>query len=71
LEGRHLIVTGANGSGKTSFLKAVYEKVDLLIAKKRGADYMKDMYKICTKDYATAEMEKVKEVRTCLLKMLP
>jgi AAA15 family ATPase/GTPase len=38
LEGKNLIVTGANGSGKTSFLKAVYEKVDLLIAQKKGAD---------------------------------
>jgi hypothetical protein len=38
LDGRNLIVTSANGSGKTSFLKALYEKVDLLIAKKQGAD---------------------------------
>ncbi|MDR3048081.1 MAG: ATP-binding protein [Bacteroidales bacterium] len=38
LEGKNLIVTGANGSGKTSFLKAVYEKVNLLIAQKKGAD---------------------------------
>jgi AAA15 family ATPase/GTPase len=38
LDGRNLIVTGANGSGKTSFLRALYEKVDLLIAKKQGAD---------------------------------
>jgi predicted ATP-binding protein involved in virulence len=38
LEGKNLIVTGANGSGKTSFLKAVYDKVDLLIVKKRGTD---------------------------------
>jgi AAA15 family ATPase/GTPase len=38
LEGRNLIVTGANASGKTSFLKAVYEKVDLFIAKKQDAD---------------------------------
>jgi AAA15 family ATPase/GTPase len=38
LNGKNLIVTGVNGSGKTSFLKATYEKVDLLVAKKRGAD---------------------------------
>jgi AAA15 family ATPase/GTPase len=38
LNGKNLIVTGANGSGKTSFLRAVYEKVDLLIAKKQGAN---------------------------------
>jgi AAA15 family ATPase/GTPase len=36
LDGKNLIVTGANGSGKTSFLKAAYEKVDLLVAKKQG-----------------------------------
>ncbi|MDR1380804.1 MAG: ATP-binding protein [Tannerella sp.] len=40
LEGRNLIVTGANGAGKTSFLRAVYEKTDLLIAKKKGADLL-------------------------------
>jgi predicted ATP-binding protein involved in virulence len=28
LDGKNLILTGANGSGKTSFLKAVYEKVE-------------------------------------------
>ncbi|MDR2027262.1 MAG: ATP-binding protein [Prevotellaceae bacterium] len=38
LEGKNLIVTGANGSGKTSFLREVYRKTDLLIAKKQGAD---------------------------------
>ncbi|MHB9295131.1 hypothetical protein PilKf_00872 [Pillotina sp. SPG140] len=38
LDGRNLIVTGVNGSGKTSFLKEVYKKVDLLVAKKKGAD---------------------------------
>ncbi|MDR2679420.1 MAG: HEPN domain-containing protein [Tannerella sp.] len=36
----------------------------------RYPDYLNKMYKICTKDFATAAMEKVKEVRTCLLKML-
>ncbi|GHV68341.1 ATPase AAA [Bacteroidia bacterium] len=35
LEGKNLIVTGTNGSGKTSFLKAVYEKVNVLIAQKQ------------------------------------
>ncbi|MDR1882632.1 MAG: ATP-binding protein [Prevotella sp.] len=38
LEGRNLIVTGTNGSGKTSFLRAVYEKANLLIAQKQGAN---------------------------------
>jgi AAA15 family ATPase/GTPase len=36
LDGRNLIVTGANGSGKTSFLKAVYDKVHLLVAQKEN-----------------------------------
>jgi AAA15 family ATPase/GTPase len=36
LDDKNLIVTGANGSGKTSFLKAVYEKVDLIIVRKQG-----------------------------------
>jgi AAA15 family ATPase/GTPase len=35
LDGKNLIVTGANGSGKTSLLKAVYENINLLIAHKR------------------------------------
>jgi AAA15 family ATPase/GTPase len=38
LGGKNLIVTGANGSGKTSFLRTVYEKMDLLIVQKKGAD---------------------------------
>ncbi|MDR2359401.1 MAG: ATP-binding protein [Prevotellaceae bacterium] len=38
LDGKNLIVTGANGSGKTSFLRVVYEKVDLLIAQEKSAD---------------------------------
>jgi AAA15 family ATPase/GTPase len=36
LGGRNLIITGANGSGKTSFLKEVYEKVRLHIVQKQG-----------------------------------
>jgi HEPN domain-containing protein len=36
----------------------------------RYSDYMDDMYQICTKDLTTEKLEKVKEVRTCLLKML-
>lgn len=34
LDGKNLIVTGANGTGKTSFLKAAYEKVFLLVVPK-------------------------------------
>jgi len=29
-----------------------------------------DMYKVCTKDYTAIQLEKAKEVRQCLLKML-
>jgi len=36
----------------------------------RYPDYINDMYKVCTKDYTARQLEKVKEVRTCLLEML-
>lgn len=38
LEGRNLILTGVNGSGKTSLLKEIYRKIDLLITQKKLAD---------------------------------
>ncbi|MDR0863959.1 MAG: ATP-binding protein [Candidatus Symbiothrix sp.] len=38
LDGKNLIVTGANGSGKTSFLKEVYERMTLCITEKKYAD---------------------------------
>jgi len=38
LNGKNLIITGANGSGKTSFLREVYKKAELLIVQKRQAD---------------------------------
>jgi AAA15 family ATPase/GTPase len=38
LDGKNLIITGANGSGKTSFLRNVYNKTFLLIAEKQQAD---------------------------------
>jgi AAA15 family ATPase/GTPase len=38
LNGKNLIITGSNGSGKTSFVKAVFEKVVLLIAQKQQAN---------------------------------
>jgi predicted ATPase len=38
LGGRDLIITGGNGSGKTSFLRELYRKADLLIAGKKKAD---------------------------------
>ena len=36
----------------------------------RYPDYINDMYKVCTKDYTSIQLEKAKEVRICLLKML-
>jgi predicted ATP-binding protein involved in virulence len=38
INGKSLIITGGNGSGKTSFLRNVYEKTVLLIVKKGQAD---------------------------------
>ena len=36
----------------------------------RYPDYINDMYKVCTKDYTARQLEKVKEVRQCLIEML-
>jgi hypothetical protein len=36
----------------------------------RYPDYLNNIYKICTREFTAGEMEKVKEIRTCLLKML-
>ena len=38
VNGNNLIITGGNGSGKTSFLRSVYEKTVLLIVDKKQAD---------------------------------
>jgi predicted ATP-binding protein involved in virulence len=38
LDGESLIITGGNGSGKTSFLRSMYDKTVLLIINKRQAD---------------------------------
>lgn len=38
LNGRNLIITGGNGSGKTCFLRELNRKADLLIAQKKMAD---------------------------------
>jgi HEPN domain-containing protein len=36
----------------------------------RYPDYMNNIYKICTKNYTFDKLEKVKEIRQCLIKML-
>jgi len=36
----------------------------------RYPDYTNNLYKRCTKEYTSEQLEKVKEIRTCLLKML-
>lgn len=38
INGGNLIITGGNGSGKTSFLRSVYEKTVLFIVNKKQAD---------------------------------
>lgn len=38
LGGKDLIVTGGNGAGKTSFLRELYRKVNLLVVQKKFAD---------------------------------
>jgi len=37
----------------------------------RYPDYTNSMYKVCTKEFTAEQLEKVKEIRICLLKMLP
>jgi AAA15 family ATPase/GTPase len=38
LNGKNLIISGANGCGKTSFLKGLFKKINLLIAQKKISD---------------------------------
>jgi HEPN domain-containing protein len=36
----------------------------------RYPDYINNIYKMCTKEFTNEQLEKVKEIRQCLLKML-
>jgi HEPN domain-containing protein len=36
----------------------------------RYPDYTKNIYKVCTKEFTDDKLEKIQEVKTCLLKML-
>ena len=38
LDGKNLILTGTNGSGKTSLLRELFRKIDILIVQKKMAD---------------------------------
>ena len=55
------------GNDKTAFLA----KFNRYQASSRYPDYSDKIYQSCTKEVTEQELEKVKEVRTCLLKMLP
>ena len=46
------------------------EKFNSFQLSARYPEYMSDMYNLCTKDYTIERLEKIKEVRQCLLKMM-
>ena len=52
IHGKNLIITGINGSGKTSLLSALHEKVHFLIAQKKQADYQQ-----IQSNYDSAQLE--------------
>jgi HEPN domain-containing protein len=37
----------------------------------RYPDYLNTIYKVCTKQFTETQLDKVKEIRKCLLEMLP
>ena len=37
----------------------------------RYPDYLNEIYKVCTKQFTGIQLDKVKEIRKCLLEMLP
>jgi HEPN domain-containing protein len=54
------------GEEMTKFLKK-YNNFQL---SGRYPDYTQELYKMCTQEFTRSQLEKVKEVRTCLLRML-
>ncbi|MDR2232915.1 MAG: HEPN domain-containing protein [Tannerella sp.] len=46
------------------------EKYNQFQLSTRYPDYVNDIYKVCTEEYTILQLEKVKEIRQCLLKML-
>ena len=37
----------------------------------RYPDYANDIYKMCTNEFTSEQLEKIKDIRLCLLEMLP
>jgi AAA15 family ATPase/GTPase len=58
LEGRNLIVTGANGSGKTSFLNAVNSKLDTLIVEKLASSLVQNKQNLLQWQQSLSQSEK-------------
>jgi len=54
------------GKGKMDFLFE-YNAFQL---SSRYPDYLSKIYKLCTKQFAEVQLDNVKEIRQCLLKML-
>jgi len=65
-----VLLRGANvdlGEEKMNFL-VNYNNFQLSA---RYPDYLNEIYRICTKQFTEGQMDNVKEIRQCLLEMLP
>jgi HEPN domain-containing protein len=47
------------------------EKINRFQLSARYPDYVNNMYQTCTETYTVQTMEKIKEIKRCLLEMLP
>jgi HEPN domain-containing protein len=54
------------GEDRMNFLK----KFNEFQLSGRYPDYTNDIYKLCTKEFTIAQLDKVKEIRKCLIEML-